>query len=71
MRKLFHCCSCGFLSTSGTAFKRTKGVLVCDDCRDEYGKDEDVTRWTDRAVEKAASLKEQSILESSVSESTA
>jgi len=57
MRKVHSCQSCGFVSTIGTEYGREQGVKVCLDCKADYGKDADVTRWIDEKVaagEKAA-----------------
>lgn len=50
MRKVHSCQACGFLSTTGTEYGRQQGVKVCLDCKADYGKDADVTRWIDEKV---------------------
>lgn len=54
MRKVHSCQSCGFVSTIGEEFGRVQGVKVCLDCKDDYGKDANVTRWVDEKVAAAA-----------------
>lgn len=48
MKELHHCKSCGFLSTIRSAFTIFMGLMCCIDCKNEYGNDEDVTRWIDK-----------------------
>ena len=54
MRKVHSCKSCGFVSTVGEEFGRVQGVKVCLDCKEDYGKDANVTRWVDEKVAAAA-----------------
>lgn len=56
-----HCRSCGFISTCGPAFTRLLGVKVCKECKDDYGTDDDVTRWVDAAVARDAETKEEAV----------
>jgi hypothetical protein len=51
MLDLYHCASCGCMSTMIREFKRFKRVLVCNDCLSDYGKNSDVTRRVDEASE--------------------
>lgn len=50
MKSVYVCRSCGFVSTCGSEFRLEQGVRVCVDCKEEYGKNEDVSRWIDSAV---------------------
>lgn len=64
MRKLHQCKSCGHLSTAGADFTRIdaengRKVIVCDECAESYGSDEDVTRWVNQAGERLAVESEQ------------
>jgi hypothetical protein len=54
MRKVHSCQSCGFVSTVGEEFGRVQGIKVCLDCKEDYGKDENVTRWVNEKVADAA-----------------
>lgn len=54
MKPVHHCKACGFVSTIGSEFTREYGVRVCLDCKADYGKDADVTRWIDQAAAQAA-----------------
>lgn len=43
---LYHCKSCGFVSTKRNGFKNFKGILICIECKEDYEKGvENVRRW--------------------------
>jgi len=60
MKSLFVCRSCGFLSTLGSEFRVEQGIRVCLDCKTEYDRDVDVTRWVNAAVQADAVKKSAS-----------
>lgn len=52
MQPLYHCDSCGFMSTLRTAYKLVqiqslgKAALLCDDCQNRYQRgDAVITKW--------------------------
>jgi hypothetical protein len=57
MKSVFHCKSCGFVSTYRQAYVIFLGILVCKECKEAYGMDLDVTRWVNDAVENNAKPK--------------
>ncbi len=65
MRPVFSCRSCGFVSTLGHEFTRFQGVRVCKDCKEDYGRDADVTRWIDQAVASARKVAAEKFAERS------
>ena len=54
MKDVHDCASCGFVSTIASAFTRVYGVVVCNDCALDNGRDPDVTRWIAQASERLA-----------------
>lgn len=48
---VYHCESCGMISTVKKEYVTFKGILICVGCKNDYdNKDENVTRWIDTAI---------------------
>lgn len=48
---VYHCKSCGFISTRGKEYTYIKGVMFCIGCKEDYEAGvENVTRWVTSAL---------------------
>lgn len=53
MKDLYHCKSCGFLSTERKEFTIFENILICKDCKKQYdNNDPDVMRWVDSKLKR-------------------